>query len=221
MKFLVISSLIQYMVNIQIRGNLIEVVLEKLSANKISKLQKTATPQISLLRDIEKQKINTHNNIYRNILPVIDDSLELQVSSFDNDNYYDDGYTFFRSNLDNIGHQDKNITILLEKIDIEYFLIKLNYGYGAGFETEIIDLDYKSFETDKLNFNSTFLFEKYNQVLHSLSLNYLNFEDLGRNKFEILRTEILLVKSSKKLKRLDLSTKISNQVKVVDTISYS
>ena len=209
------------MVNIQIRGNLIEVVLEKLSANKISKLQKTATPQISLLRDIEKQKINTHNNIYRNILPVIDDSLELQVSSFDNDNYYDDGYTFFRSNLDNIGHQDKNITILLEKIDIEYFLIKLNYGYGAGFETEIIDLDYKSFETDKLNFNSTFLFEKYNQVLHSLSLNYLNLEDLERNKFEILKTEILLVKSSKKLKRLDLSTKISNQVKVVDTISYS
>ena len=209
------------MVNIQIRGNLIEVVLEKLSANKISKLQKTATPQISLLRDIEKQKINTHNNIYRNILPVIDDSLELQVSSFDNDNYYDDGYTFFRSNLDNIGYQDKSITISLEKIDIEYFLIKLNYGYGAGFETEIIDLDYKSFETDKLNFNSTFLFEKYNQVLHSLSLNYLNFEDLGRNKFEILRTEILLVKSSKKLKRLDLSTKISNQVKVVDTISYS
>jgi len=209
------------MVNIQIRGNLIEVVLEKLSANKISKLQKTATPQISLLRDIEKQKINTHNNIYRNILPVIDDSLELQVSSFDNDNYYDDGYTFFRSNLDNIGHQDKNITILLEKIDIEYFLIKLNYGYGAGFETEIIDLDYKSFETDKLNFNSTFLFEKYNQVLHSLSLNYLNLEDLGRNKFEIFKTEILLVKSSKKFKRLDLSTKISNQVKVVDTISYS
>ena len=209
------------MVNIQIRGNLIEVVLEKLSANKISKLQKTATPQISLLRDIEKQKINTHNNIYRNILPVIDDSLELQVSSFDNDNYYDDGYTFFRSNLDNIGHQDKNITILLEKIDIEYFLIKLNYGYGAGFETEIIDLDYKSFETDKLNFKSTFLFEKYNRVLHSLSLNYLGLEDLGRNKLEILKTELLLVKSNKMLKELDLSTKISNQVKIVDNISSS
>ena len=209
------------MVNIQIRGNLIEVVLEKLSANKISKLQKTTTPQISLLRDIEKQKINTHNNIYRNILPVIDDSLELQVSSFDNDNYYDDGYTFFRSNLDNIGHQDKNITILLEKIDIEYFLIKLNYGYGAGFETEIIDLDYKSFETDKLNFNSTFLFEKYNQVLHSLSLNYLDLEDLGRNKYEILKTELLLVQSNPNIKRLDLSTEISTQVKIVDTISYN
>lgn len=209
------------MVNIQIRGNLIEVVLEKLSANKISKLQKTATPQISLLGGIEKQKINTHNNIYRNILPVIDDSLELQVSSFDNDNYYDDGYTFFRSNLDNIGHHDKNITILLEKIDIEYFLIKLNYGYGAGFETEIIDLDYKSFETDKLNFNSTFLFEKYNQVLHSLSLNYLDLEDLGRNKYEILKTELLLVQCNPNIKRLDLSTEISTQVKVVDTISYN
>jgi hypothetical protein len=107
----------------------------------------------------------------------------------------------------------------METIDIEYFLIKLNYGYGAGFETEIIDLDYKSFETDKLNFKSTFLFEKYNRVLHSLSLNYLALEDLGRNKLEILKTEILLVKSNKRLKDLDLSTKISNQVKIVDNIS--
>ena len=209
------------MINIQIRGNLIEVVLEKLSSSEISKLQKTATPQISLLNDIEKQKINTHKNIYRSILPIIDENLELQVSSFDNDNYYDDGYTFFRSNLDNIGHQDKDITISLEKINIEYFLIKLNYGYGAGFETEIIDLDYKSFETDKLNFKSTFLFKKYNRVLHSLSLNYLGLEDLGRNKLEILKTEILLVKSNKRLKELDLSTKISDQVKIVDNISSS
>tara|TARA_B000000475_G_scaffold246197_1_gene219768 strand:- start:39 stop:668 length:630 start_codon:yes stop_codon:yes gene_type:complete len=209
------------MINIQIRGNLIEVVLEKLSSSEISKLQKTATPQISLLSDIEKQKINTHKNIYRSILPIIDENLELQVSSFDNDNYYDDGYTFFRSNLDNIGHQDKDITISLEKINIEYFLIKLNYGYGAGFETEIIDLDYKSFETDKLNFKSTFLFKKYNRVLHSLSLNYLGLEDLGRNKLEILKTEILLVKSNKRLKELDLSTKISDQVKIVDNISSS
>jgi len=167
------------MVNIQIRGNLIEVVLEKLSSSEISKLQKTSVPQISLLNDIEKQKINTTKNIYRNILPIIDESLELQVSSFENDNYYDDGYTFFRSNLDDIDHQDKDITIPFGKINIEYFLIKLNYGYGAGFETEIIDLDYKSFETDKLNFNSTFLFEKYNQVMHSLSLNYLVLKTWG------------------------------------------
>ena len=209
------------MINIQIRGNLIEIVLEKLSPSAISKLQKTATPQISLLNDIEKQKINTHKNIYRKILPIIDENLELQVSSFDNDNYYDDGYTFFRSNLDNIDHQDKDITISLGRINIEFFLIKLNYGYGAGFETEIIDLDYKSFETDKLNFNSTFLFGKYNQVLHSLSLDYLNLEDLGRNKFEMLKTEILLVKNIRKLKWLDLSTKISNQIKILDTTSYT
>ena len=209
------------MVNIQIRGNLIEVVLEKLTPSEISKLQKSATPQISLLNDIEKQKINTHKNTYRNILPVIDDSLELQVSSFDNDNYYDDGYTFFRSNLDNIGHQYKDITISLEKINIEYFLIKLNYGYGAGFETEIIDLDYKSFETDKLNFNSTYLFDKLNQALHTLSLNYLNLEDLGRNKYEVLKTELILVQNHLNIKQLDLSRKISDQIKVLDTKSYS
>ena len=209
------------MVNIQIRGNLIEVVLEKLSSSEISKLQKTSVPQISLLNDIEKQKINTTKNFYRNILPIIDESLELQVSSFENDNYYDNGYTFFRSNLDDIDHQDKDITIPFGKINIEYFLIKLNYGYGAGFETEIIDLDFKSFETDKLNFNSTFLFEKYNQVMHSLSLNYLVFEDLGRSKYEVLKRELLLVHNHSNLKKLDLSTKISDQVKIVDNIRYN
>jgi hypothetical protein len=200
---------------------LIELVLEKLSSSAISKLQRTATPQISLLNDIEKQKINTHKNIYRNILPIIDENLELQVSSFDNDNYYDDGYTFFRSNLDDIDRQDKDITISLERTNIEYFLIKLNYGYGAGFETEIIDLDYKSFETDKLNFNSTYLFEKLNQALHTLSLNYLNLEDLGRNKYEVLRTEVILVQNHLNIKQLDLSRKISDQIKVLDTKSFS
>ena len=208
------------MINIQIRGNLIEVVLEKLPLGEISKLQKTATPQIRLLNDIEKQKFNTHKNIYRKILPIIDENLELQVSSFDNDNYYDDGYTFFRSNLDNIDHQDKDITISLGRINIEFFLIKLNYGYGAGFETEIIDLDYKSFETDKLNFNSTFLYEKFNQALHTLSLNYLNLEDLGRNKYEVYKTELILVQNQFKIKHLNLSKKISDQLKVMDAVSY-
>jgi hypothetical protein len=209
------------MVNIQIRGNLIEVVLEKLSLSEISKLQKAVMPQISLLNDIKKQKINIRKDIYRNIFPIIDESLELQVSSFDNDNYYDDGYTFFRSNLDDIEHQDKGITIPLEKINFEYFLIKINFGHGASFETEIIDLDYKSFETEKLNFNSTFLFEKYNQALHSFSLNYLGLEDLGRSKHEVWKTELLLLQNHSNIKQLNLGTKISDQVKVIDTKSYS
>jgi hypothetical protein len=78
-----------------------------------------------------------------------------------------------------------------------------------------------SFETDKLNFNSTYLFEKLNQALHTLSLNYLNLEDLGRNKYEVLKTDLILVQNHLNIKQLDLSRKISDQVKVLDTKSYS
>lgn len=208
------------MVNIQIRGNLIRLDIKTLPESEDLSLIINSNSHIDF-KNYLKQTISDQRVIYQNTLPIIDSDCEIHVTSFENDNYYDDGYTFFRSNLDDIDHQDKDITIPFGKINIEYFLIKLNYGYGAGFETEIIDLDYKSFETDKLNFNSTFLFEKYNQVLHSLSLNYLNLEDLGRNKFEILKTEILLVKSNSKFNGLDLSTKISNQVRIVDTISCS
>lgn len=209
------------MVNIQIRGNLIRIILEELSSSEISKLQKTTGSQFNLLNAIDEQKIISRRNIYQNIFPIIDGNLELQVSSFENDNYYDDGYTFFRSNLEDIDQQDKEITIPLENTSLKYFLIKLNYGYGAGFETEIIDLDYKSFETEKLNFNSISLFEKYDQALHSLSLNYLDLEDLGRSKYEVLKTELILVQNHLNIKQLDLSTKISDQVKVLDTKSYS
>ena len=97
---------------------MIEVVLEKLSSSEISKLQKTATPQISLLSDIEKQKINTHKNIYRSILPIIDENLELQVSSFDNDKGMKK-----REDIINDGDYREDITMNAPNSEEGFFLV--------------------------------------------------------------------------------------------------
>ena len=209
------------MVNIQIRGNLIKLVLEELSSNEISVLKDRTDSEVNLLNGIKENKIIDRKSIYQNILPIIDHNLELQVSSFENDNYYDDGYTFYRSNLDNMSYQNNDINIPLKKFNLEYFLIKLYYGYGAGFETEIMDLDYKNFETDKLQINSTSIFDRKNKAAHSLNLNYLELQDLGRNKFEILETNLLLVKNNQNLESLDLGTKMSSQLEIVTSIKYS
>jgi len=221
LKFLGLCSLIHYMVNIQIRGNLIELILEELSSSEISELQSSTIPKINLLNDIKENTIINRRNIYQNILPIVDKSLELQISSFENDNYYDDGYTFFRSNLNDINYQNKNINIPLKTFNLEYFLIKLNYGYGAGFETEIIDLDYKNFETEKLNFNSTLIFDKHNEAVHSISLNYLNLEDLGRKKYEISESRLFLVKNNMDVKFLDLGNEIPTQVDILASKRYN
>jgi len=208
------------MVNIQIRGNLIKLVLEELSSSEISVLKDRTDSEVNLLNSIKENKIIDRKSIYQNILPIIDHNLELQVSSFENDNYYDDGHTFYRSNLHDMNYQNNDINIPLKKFNLEYFLIKLNYGYGAGFETEIMDLDYKNFETDKLQINSTRIFDRKNEAAHSLNLNYLNLQDLGRNKFEILETNLLLVKNNKDLGSLDLGANIPSQLEIVTSIKY-
>ena len=73
----------------------------------------------------------------------------MQVTSFENDNYYDDGYTFLRSNLSDISSKDVNLKISSRCGGEKYIIILLKYGYGAAFETELMDLDYRNFEIMK------------------------------------------------------------------------
>ena len=99
------------MVNIQIRGNLIRLDLKTLPDDKdFSSIINSNFPidiKNYIKKTISKQKV-----IYKNILPIIDSSCEIHVTSFENDNYYDDGYTFFRSNLDELKCENENLKYL-------------------------------------------------------------------------------------------------------------
>ena len=88
--------------------------------------------------------------IYKNTLPIIEQNSEFQVTSFENDNYYDDGYTFLRSNLSDISSKDVNLKISLDAEGKKYIIILIKYGYGTAFETELMDLDYRNFENNEL-----------------------------------------------------------------------
>ena len=85
------------MVNIQIRGNLIDI--EMISISKYN-FDNFLTGEFSN-DQIKDFLINSPDckTIYKSTLPIIEQNSELQVTSFENDNYYDDGYTFLRSNL--------------------------------------------------------------------------------------------------------------------------
>ena len=181
------------MVNIQIRGNLIRLELKTVPESEDFSSIINSNSQIDF-RNYIKKTMSEQKVIYQNTLPLIDSICEIHITSFENDNYYDDGYTFFRSNLDELNCKNEDFKIPIEVLKNDYFLLNIKSGYGAGFETEIIDLNYENFETETLKVFETKMFGNQNSIMHSLKLNYLDLQDLKRNKFEFDKKQTYLFK---------------------------
>ena len=207
------------MVNIQIRGNLVHLGLKTFPASEnfdsIINLNSQTDFKNYLKKTLSEQKV-----IYQNTLPIIDSNCEIHVTSFENDNYYDDGYTFFRSNLDELTIKNEELKIPLEALKNDYFLLDIKYGYGAGFETEIIDLSYENFETEEIKILKTKIFGNQKNIIQSLKLNYLNLEDLRRNKFDFTKTQTFILKNIYDCKYLSSEKKLGNQAEVITKIKW-
>ena len=207
------------MVNIQIRGNLIRLDVKTLPESEDLSLIINSNSHIDF-KNYLKQTISDQRVIYQNTLPIIDSDCEIHVTSFENDNYYDDGYTFFRSNLNELNSKDEDLKIPLVSLKNDYFLLDIKYGYGAGFETEIIDLNYENFETEKLKILKTKIFGNQKNIVKSLKLNYLNLEDLGRNKYDFSKTQSFIFKKRYDETYLLTNKKLIDQVKIIMAMEW-
>lgn len=201
------------MVNIQIRGNLIDI--EMISISKYN-FDNFSTRKFS--NDHIKDFLSNSSDcttIYKSTLPIIEQNSELQVTSFENDNYYDDGYTFLRSNLNDISSKDVTLKISLGVERKKYIIILLKYGYGAAFETELMDLDYRNFENNELQNSSTKLFDGANRVITSMNLKYLPLEDLRRSKYDIVSEQIMFFEKNSNSGEINLSDSLEEQGDIV------
>ena len=207
------------MVNIQIRGNLIRLDLKTVSNSEEFISIINSNSHIDLKNYIKKTR-SEQKVIYKNTLPVIDSDCEISVTSFENDNYYDDGYTFFRSNLNELNSKDEDLKIPLELFKNDYFLLDIKYGYGAGFETEIMDLNYENFETENLTVFETKIFGNQNSIVHSLKLNHLDLEDLNRDKFDFTKKQTYIIKKKRDGLCYLSTKKLSKQVEFLASIEW-
>ena len=201
------------MVNIQIRGNLIDI--EMISVSKYN-FDNFLTEEFS--NDHIKDFLSNSSDcttIYKSTLPIIEQNSELQVTSFENDNYYDDGYTFLRSNLSDISSKDVNLKISLDAEGKKYIIILIMYGYGAAFETELMDLDYQNFESNEVQNSSTKLFGGANRVITSMKLNHLSLEDLKRSKYDIVSEQIMFFEKNSNSGEINLSDSLEDQGDIV------
>ena len=207
------------MVNIQIRGNLIRLELKTFPESEDFSLIINSNSQIDF-RNYIKKTVSEHKVIYQNTLPIIDSICEIHITSFENDNYYDDGYTFFRSNLDELNCKNEDFKIPVEVLKNDYFLLDIKSGYGAGFETEIMDLNYENFETEALKVFETKIFGSQNNIMHSLKLNYLDLQDLKRNKFDFAKKQTYLIKKKQDDLLYLSAKKMGGQVEFLRSIDW-
>ena len=197
------------MVNIQIRGNLIDIEMTSISKYNFDNFSSGKFSNDHIKNFIINSPDCT--TIYKSTLPIIEQNSEFQVTSFENDNYYDDGYTFLRSNLSDINSKDVHLKILLGEEAKRYIIILLKYGYGAAFETEIMDLDYRNFENNELQNIATKLFGGANRVITSMKLNHLPLEDLKRSKYDIVSEHIMFFKKNYYSDGINLSKSLDEQ----------
>ena len=91
------------MLNIQVRG-----FLAKIKVRSISKKQKEflhtniSNSKTNLTEIVESQFETDFLSVNEIVLPIVTDDAELIVTSFPENDYYSDGYSFFREKTKNI-----------------------------------------------------------------------------------------------------------------------
>ena len=200
------------MVNIQIRGPLFHITANRLTENETTSMISSKKNISEIIYKNYRQK--NFDNIFHQIFPISSESSEIHVSSFDNDNYYDEGHTYFRAYLNSIIHYKKNYKIGLKEPLSKNIIISIMTGYGTGFETEIIDFDYKNFSPNDIVCFSSDTFWSKHKIAHGINLNYLALEDLGRDKYQISRATSYLIDPNKNTKEISLGNELLDNARV-------
>tara|TARA_B100001540_G_scaffold280547_1_gene270016 strand:+ start:72 stop:707 length:636 start_codon:yes stop_codon:yes gene_type:complete len=194
------------MVNIQIRGPLAHITANRFTENEITSMISSEKNISEIIYKNYGQKI--FDNIFHQTFPILGKSSEIHVSSFDNDNYYDEGHTYFRADLNSIISNKINFKIGLREPLPKNTIMSIMTGYGTGFETEIIDFDYKNFSPNGIVcFSSDTFWSKY-KIAHGINLNYLTLEDLERDKYQVSSITSYLIDPNKNTKEISLGNEL-------------
>ena len=206
------------MVNIQIRGPLVHIKVNQFTKNVITDMM---DKEKNISEFIFKNKdLKNFNNIFNNTFPMLSTTSEIQVSSFENDNYYDEGHTYYRASLESIISGKKDCKIHLKGSLTKNTVISFMSGYGTGFETEIIDFDYKNFSPSGITCLSSSTFWSKHEITHGININYLTLQDLGRTKYQITSIHSYVLNPLSKNNWLDLGENFKSETEVIHSDFY-
>jgi len=181
------------MLNIQIRGSKIDLFVHEINEKiKINIFNQIRNTKLSLAEIIMKEKYNINQTIYQAQLPILTKDSELIVTSFKNDDYYDEGLSFFRKKTSEISESPNKKIISFQ--DKPYIIISYDIYYGSSFETEILDLDYTMFNKDNLSIKVLSLPFFDFPLIKKILFNKKELVNLDRQKEQKIKSKCILYK---------------------------
>lgn len=181
------------MLNIQIRGSKIDLSIHEISEKtKIRIFNQIRSTKLSLAEIIMNQKKNISHTTFQIQLPILTNDSELIVTSFKNDDYYDEGISFFRKKTSDISEiPNKKIISFQNK---PYIIISYDIYYGSSFETEILDLDYTMFNNDSLSIEALSLPFFDFPLIEKILFNKKELVNLQKQKEQKVKSKTILYK---------------------------
>ena len=150
--------------------------------------------------------------------PIHSDQTAIQITSFENDNYYDEGHTFLRLNSDNLQLEPHYTEFAVNQKLFNYFIFTIQHGFGTAFETDIMDFNYKTFNLESFTARTIYIPGVNQKMMHHIKLNSFPLENLNRKKHSINLTKSYIYKTSSDKSLVDNS--FFNNKEIVHSDSY-
>lgn len=185
------------MLNIQIRGMKVETNISSITEEQINVMMKQVAKKKSSLAELMlkshfSKKWDSYNNLGTYKKPFLTDNTEIIITAFDENDYYGDGYSFYREKISNLIQKPifENFNIM----NNVFFMVNYANYYGCVFETELNELSYKDFNPDYLSISSINIPFPKQTLIDELFLNNLPLIDIDRSKLQLVKFKSVLYK---------------------------
>ena len=178
------------MLNIQIRGFLSKIEIQPISESEKNFLLNFIGDSKMTLSEIllDKNKFNL-NNSEKLTLPVVTNDAEIIITSFIENDYYSDGYSFFREKVDKM--TDK--ASIFDNIAVEnYGLIKEKIYYGCSFEGNVKEVGYQNFDKHNFDIETVTIPFLKKTFIHNIFLRNQKIHDELKSKNQFIKNKAVL-----------------------------
>ena len=210
------------MLNFQIRGLKLESYVGGLSKFEVSdmmdliKVEKKPLTEL-LLKENKFGLWKNFDDVLKIESPLLISNSELQITYFDEDDYYHDGYTFYRSNPKKLKKTESEL--VFELPESEYLIINTGIFYGNCFETDLKDESYEFFTPEDIFLDSVKVSWSDKRYINKIFFKGLELINSKKRKEQIIQLTTMIIKP--KLSHSSLKVNDMNLIQRSDKIYES
>ena len=188
------------MLNFQIRGYKLESCIGSLSKFDFSDMINCIKLEKKPLTELIFEENNfghwkNFDDIIKISTPLLSIDSELQVTYFDENDYYNDGYTFFRVNPKKLSRKD--LKLYLDIPNTDYLILNSAIFQGNCFETDINDQSYNHFTKQDIHIDCMDISWIDKRTISKIYFRGNELKDKVKEKNQLIRFTTMIIKPDK------------------------